>query len=108
MTQSYDTDLSTHPYPGIARAALEIAYDNGNINRESTEQDELDELERLLKTWEKNNLQVMDAWLSALSEEDMATVTAGEDTAMNELLKLAPEGTDDLLGEIFEGPEFET
>lgn len=39
-------------YPGIERATLLIAYDNGGINRRRTEEMQKADLHKFLKTWE--------------------------------------------------------
>lgn len=111
------TAPAIHPivehFPGFTRAALEIAYDNGGINRCCTEED----LKTKLAAWLTDLCKVrhvglagtvasrlgqMDAWLAGLSEEDIDTACAGEDLDMRALLAKAPQGTDKMLTSLFE------
>lgn len=100
-------------FPGLTRAAMEIAYDNGGINRTCSEED----LKGKLAVWLMDfctikhiglagtiawRLGQMDAWLAALSDEDIDTACAGEDLDMRALLAKAPQGTDAMLLALFE------
>jgi hypothetical protein len=92
-------------YAGIERAALEISYDNGGINRFRTEADLRGELDAYLATSGQTfDLAAIDAWLLALSEDEIEIVCAGEQTEALALLasRHAPAGTDELLNNIFE------
>ena len=67
--------------PGLKKAACEIAYDNGMINRFCPESMFLDGVEKiLLKGPALAILQLMDEYLDSLSEEDLITICAGEQT----------------------------
>ncbi|TIM13840.1 MAG: hypothetical protein E5Y67_15275 [Mesorhizobium sp.] len=89
-------------YPGIKRAALEIAYDNGGINRMRSEKTMLGELARFLERQPEEILPAIDAWLSALSGDDLQTVCAGEQSEVEVLLRGAPPFTDSLLNDYFD------
>ena len=90
-------------YLGIERAALEISYDNGGINRDRTESSMLHELRELLScSLRAAELQPINEWLTALSDADLRTVCCGEETELLAALAGAPAGTDALLTQIFE------
>lgn len=89
-------------YPGIVRAALNMARCNGGINRYRSEKDCLRSLELLLaEASVALDLRAISEWLAALSEEDLLTVVDGDETEAAELVKSAPEGTQMFLDEIF-------
>lgn len=99
--------------PGISKAALEIAYDNGGINRGRSEDDCLKELAAYLqenwlsathsglKTILYANLLSIDRWLDQLSAEDLSTACAGEETEADAILVGSPPQTNELLNGIF-------
>lgn len=93
-------------YPGIAKAALEIAYDNGGINRHRTEAGHRRDLNRFLdrQTLPVDVLVAIDGFLSELSDDDLLLVTAGEQSEAEEFLrtKAAPPFLGALLNDIFE------
>lgn len=89
-------------FPGIAKAALEIAYDNGGINRYRTEKKMLGELDKFLSTQPGELLPAIDAWLSSLSSDDLELVCAGEQSEAAKVLAEAPPFTDQLLNDYFE------
>ncbi|CAB4167986.1 hypothetical protein UFOVP860_76 [uncultured Caudovirales phage] len=94
-------------YPGIERAALEISYDNGGINRERSEASMLHELRQFLASSAVpvTDMQAINDWLTALSDDDLLTVCCGECGEQASVLAVlggAPVGTDALLNEIFE------
>jgi hypothetical protein len=101
-------------FPGIAKATLEISYDNGVINRDRSENDCLCELRTYLvkdwlharhaglKTIQISTIIAIDHWLSGLSNEDLNTVCNGEETEACTILAAAPPQTADLLNGIFE------
>jgi hypothetical protein len=89
-------------WPGITRAALEIAYDNGGITRMRSEERMLGQLERWLETQPQDPLPAIDAWLLALSDEDLETVCVGEQLEVAALMASAPPFTDQLLNAYFE------
>jgi hypothetical protein len=100
----FNTDLSTHRFPGIARAALEMAYDNGGINRMRSEQDALRDLDAILTDGADIafDLPDIDRWLASLSDDDLQTVVAGEETEAAQIIANAPGGTHQILEDIFE------
>jgi hypothetical protein len=100
----FETDLSKRQFPGIAKAALEMSYCNGGINRDRRERDVLKILDAMLADGADLalDLPAIDAWLSALSDDDLQTVVDGEETEMLALLKSAPTGTGAFLTAIFE------
>lgn len=92
---------------GIRRAALEISYDNGGINRMRSEADLKRDLRAFLRSTDlvtAAELRAVDRWLSALTDEEMNTVCCAEETEMQCFMRLrgAPPKTNDLLNEIFE------
>lgn len=93
-------------YPGIAKAALEISYDNGGINRDRSEAKHRRDLNRFMarEPMERDQLQAIDKFLTALSEGDLQLVTAGEQSECDEFLRRAsaPPFLSDLLCRIFE------
>jgi len=90
-------------YPGIAKAALEISYDNGGINRDRTEGKMLRELDRFLEGVPYADLLPdIDRFLGKLNEEDLNTICAGEHTDQQAIVALGPPFTDTLLTDIFE------
>ena len=92
-------------YPGIERAALEISYDNGGINRDRTEASMLHELRQVLagSPIPAAELQAINDWLAALSKDELNTVCCAEETDLRAALSAAPAGTDKLLEDILEG-----
>lgn len=101
----YQTDTTKHRYPGIAKAALEMAYDNGGVSRDRPESVTIDELDRVLAGGVELafDLDAISGWLETLSEDDLVIAVAGEQTEMARLLEAAPAGTDFLLNAIFDG-----
>lgn len=89
-------------YPGIRRAALEIALDNGGINRFRSEKKQGRELDRFLAKQPDEILPAIDAWLAGLSDDDLLTACCGEQTEMEALLSSAPPFTDKLLDDYFD------
>lgn len=88
-------------FPGIKRAALEIAYDNGGINRHRSESAMLQELERFLARQPSELLPDIDRWLLALSDSDLETVCCGEERDQLSIVKSAPPFTHQLLDDYF-------
>lgn len=89
-------------YPNITKAALEISYDNGGINRERSEADLVRDLGKFLAPMDEDMLANIDGWLGNLSKEDLNTVCAGERTEQRDLLAAAPPFTGSLLNDIFD------
>ena len=95
-------DKPAKKYPGIRRAALEIALDNGGINcRRSVKQQDR-EFEKWLAKQPEEILPPIDLWLAALSDDDLSTACCGEQEEMAELLKGAPPFTDSVLNDYFD------
>lgn len=91
-------------YPGITRAAVEMAYDNGGVNRDRSEATVVRQLARFMdgigiEPWQ---LRDIDRWLTDLSEDDILTAVAGEETEMLELMRKGPPFAHKLLCDIFE------
>lgn len=102
---TYETDISTQKFPGIAKAALEMSYCNGGINRGRREKDVLHDLEKVLSRGGIDiafNLPEISRWLAALADDDLLTVVDGEEGDSDQLLSRAPTGTNMLLNDIFE------
>ncbi len=97
------TDL-TKRYAGIWRACFAITLDNGGLHRDRSERQVKEEFRVWLPQIEDTGVDIaaIDAWLAALSEDDLGTVTAGEMDEMAEKMKPAPAGTDKLLADYFE------
>lgn len=101
---TYDTDISAHRYPGIARAALEMSYCNGGINIHRREADVIADLETALTGGVDIafDLRAISDWLKALDDETLQSAVDGCETEIAEVLKDAPGGTHSLLDAIFE------
>jgi hypothetical protein len=91
-------------YPGIRKAALEIALDNGGINRFRTQKQQERELNRWLAKQPSEILEPIDAWLSALPEDQLTLVcSGGQDEPETVAAKSdAPPFLDDILNSYFE------
>ena len=96
-------------YPGIKKAALLIAYDNGIINRLKPEQQWLESLDAVLGTNSvaEEDLDWFDQWLLSLDETNFHTACCGEETDMKKVADMAPssrngESMHKLLNTIFE------
>lgn len=94
----------TEEFPGIKKACLLIALDNGGINRDRSEAMQEAELETFLAARAWPELKRIDEWLSGLSEADMETVCAGEYSEMQAAMETAPAELESLLCDYFEGP----
>lgn len=90
-------------YPGIARACLLIALDNGGINRYRSVETQKRDMERWLAKLPADILPPIDAWLAALSDEDLDTFCCGgEDESETKVIRAtAPPFTDQLLNDYF-------
>lgn len=65
-------------FPGIRRVALEIAYDNGMINRGMDEGAWLLRLNGVMNTETPDDLGTLDAWCRTLNDEDVTILACGE------------------------------
>lgn len=100
---TFETDLTKHRFPGIARATLKMSYCNGGVNRDRREKDVLKELEPSLAECDlAMDLPAISAWAMALSDGDMLTLMDGEESEQHHVLSDAPNGTDGLLNLIFD------
>jgi hypothetical protein len=99
----YETDISKHRYPGIARATLEMSYCNGGVNRDRRESEVLEDLENILVGGSDLafDLPAISQWLAALDDETLGNVVDGDQDEAAKLMEGAPAGTDALLNEIF-------
>jgi hypothetical protein len=89
-------------FPGISRAALEIALDNGGINRFRPPKQQQRELSKFLERQPQEILPAIDAWLASLSDDDLSTACCGEHSEMEAILLTAPPFTDQLLSDYFD------
>lgn len=94
--------MSEARFPGIARAAFEIAIDNGGINRFRSLKKQQRELAEFLERQPQEILPAIDAWLSSLSDDDLSTVCCGEHSEMEAALVSAPPFTSQLLNDYFD------
>ena len=76
-------------YPGIKLIALKIAYDNGFLHRDCSEEEWLLSLDSLLDA-NIADLEILDQWCQTLSEEQAEALGAGEHDDMMELVSLSP------------------
>lgn len=98
--------------PGVRKALVSMALDNGAINRNRHEEELVAAFSKYLaqtmpihaglRSVEIAHLIAIDRWLDNLSEEDLDTVCRGEENEVKEFLKDAPEDTQVLLTEIFD------
>ena len=91
-------------YPGIEKAALLIALDNGGINRMRSGKRQRKDLYEFLAKREHDMLKPIDEWLSSLSKERLDLVCCGgEDEPETKAAKEGqPAFTEDLLNQYFE------
>lgn len=88
-------------YPGITKAALAIAYDNGGINCVRSEKQMRRELGKWIARQPNEPLPAIDGWLSGLSDEDLEIVCAGDQEQASLILQGSPPFTDKLLTDYF-------
>lgn len=90
-------------FPGIARATLLIALDNGGINRGRSVQVQRRDLEKFLARQPSEILPAIDQWLSGLTKEDLDTFCCGGEgePETEALRRRAPAFTDKLLNDYF-------
>lgn len=81
-------------YPNIRRAYLEMSYDNGGINVTRTEEDAITDSQPVMSTIAGNvsadDLQRLDAWIGTLSDDQVQTLIAGEETETAAIVALGP------------------
>lgn len=93
-------------YLGIYLVAIEIAFDNGMINRTQSEGEWLASLDPIISAdgVDKEDLKILNDWCLSLSDEQRHIIGAGEETEMKELQKQCPKPElCDLFFDIFEG-----
>lgn len=76
-------------YSNIVKAAKEIWYDNGMINRLEPEAEKIALLLDWLQTIDSKLLELIELELSKLSDEDLHTVCCGEETEQERLASLS-------------------
>ena len=86
-------------YSNIVKAAKEIWYDNGMINRLEPESEKVELLLNWLQTLDSKILEPIELELSRLSEEELETVCCGEETEQE---RLASESVNEFLNRIFD------
>ena len=95
-------------FPNIYKAALEMSYDNGGINRERSEEKHREEFNGYIGSARHDHatLKKIDEYLATLSEEQINVLVAGEDEERMALIALIPhdiqQKTDELFDEIFD------
>lgn len=91
-------------YPGIYRAALEIALDNGGINRSRPVEQQRREFSRFIERQPQEILPAIDAWLAGLSDEDITELCCGGEgePGPDAIRKNAPPFTEQLLNDYFD------
>lgn len=94
-------------YPGLKKAALEIAYDNSIIDRYQSEEEFLKQVDYIIAAdgVYHSDLEMWSEWFDSLSEEDLMDVCCGESLEMERVLSAAPKNAllDALLNDIFSG-----
>lgn len=91
-------------YPAVTRACLEVALDNGGINRGRSIAKQGKELERFLAGRPAEELDLVEPWLASLTEDELRTVAAGgqDEPETIKLMERAPPFTDALLNAYFD------
>lgn len=89
-------------YPGLWRACFAITVANGGLHRERPEERIKEEFCDWLALSAGVDLLAIDAWLATLDESDLETVTDGEASKADALLKSAPANTQALLNDYFD------
>lgn len=89
-------------FPNIYRAALEIALDNGGINRTRPVEQQRREFYQWLAKQPSEPLPDIEAWFGTLNDEQLRSAVSGAEPEDQALLATAPPFTDDLLTRYFE------
>lgn len=102
------TTPATHPkrqiadYPGIQKAALCIACDNGMINRLEPAEEFLAKVSALISIPDfDDDIAAVEAWLTSLSEQDLETFCTGESEDAHQIGLTSPPSTVIIAEEIF-------
>ncbi len=94
--------------PNIYKAALEMSYDNGGINRDRSEEDHRADFDDLIgaEGYDFADLKKIDDWLSTLTADQINMLVAGDDEERMALIALIPyeiqQKTDELLNTLFD------
>lgn len=92
----------SQPFSNIRNACLYIARDNGGVNRHRPEAQVRGEIDRFLaQRGYSDHFSEIDAWLGSLSEGELETVCAGEETERLDVMRSSPPFTETLLDEYF-------
>lgn len=75
----------------IDKAVLEMAYDNGCVNRDRTEGALLNQLERFLAKKDSALLRRFDDWLETLEDDEINLLVAGEESEVAAFLADQPD-----------------
>lgn len=96
--------MPDYSYPGIRRAALEIAFDNGGINRHRSQKQQGREYERWIAKQPPDILSAIDAWLVSLSNDDLFELCCGGEgePEREAITAKAPPFTEQLLNDYFD------
>lgn len=80
-------------FPNIRHIAIEIAYDNGMVHRDSTEQDFINSTDVALGAdgVYEADLRVLDEWIGTLTDEQKETLAVGEETEMQAVANMCPQ-----------------
>lgn len=80
-------------FPNITKVALEIAYDNGKINRDEPVEVFYEKLEDLFGQdgVDYADLKAMDDWIATLTEEQQNDLAAGEESDVIKIQQTAPD-----------------
>jgi hypothetical protein len=91
-------------YPGIERATLLIAIDNGGINRDRSKAQQRRDLAKFLRHQPDEILKPVDDWLVTLSEEELDALCCGGrgEPETDAILDKAPPFADHLLNLYFD------
>lgn len=89
-------------FPNIYRACLEVALDNGGINRDRPVEQHRREFDQWLAKQPQEILSDIEAWFASLSEEQLRSAVSGAEPEDQALLASSPPFTDDLLTRYFE------
>lgn len=88
-------------WPGIERACLEIAYDNGGVNSMRPEKKVFQECRAFLEQNDNGYLDQIDAWLAAQTNEAISIIAGGEETEIEDAMQGSPPWTNALLNQYF-------
>lgn len=103
MSEAVTDAEAIAPYPAIRKACLEIAYDNGGVNRYRPESQVKKEIDSFLSSRPySDQFAAIDAWLADVTDEEFETVCAGDEVERDAVMRAAPPFTETLLDEYFQ------